>query len=97
MSDYLETLPTDNDPVSSEEKEIFNMVLQNDTKGFQNLLTEFKTPIVIGAFFVLISMPQVSEFIKNTISYTKTSETSMLIFKTLLMVVFVFVYMNFAK
>lgn len=94
MSDYLESLPTDKDPVHPAEAQILHTILNKDSSTFHRMLYDLKDPIISGILFLLLNTPQCSEFIKSTVSYARSSNTSLLIFKTVLFITIIFVIKN---
>ncbi len=92
--DYIESLPTDNEPIDSEERQLMDKILEKDAPAFQRLIQELKLPIVAGLLFMIVNNPQITEFFKTSVPYTRTSEMSMLCFKTLLFTVALFLYIN---
>lgn len=94
MSDYIDSLATDNDPVSQSEKVLINSIFKSDEPAIQKFILELKLPIIIGIFFMIISSPQVTNFIKHTVPYARSSDVSLLCFKTILFIILVFVYNN---
>lgn len=94
MSDYIDSLPTDDAPLNSEEVQVMNTLFKKDANLFQKFMNEIKLPLIVAVVFITLSMPQVSEFIRNTVPYAKSSETSLLAFKTLLFMVIIFIYNN---
>ena len=94
MSDIIESLPTDNDPLESEEKYIIETILQKDATKFQKFIHEIKLPIIAGILFLLINSPQVSSFLKDNVSYARSSDMSLLCFKAAIFMVALFIYSN---
>ncbi len=94
MSDYIATLPVDNEPLPPDQQHLIDdLSLQNRFK-FARLLSELKGPLILCAIFFLINHPVVSTMIQDSSSYAKSSEFSLLIVKTVLFLVFVFLYNN---
>jgi hypothetical protein len=92
--DYIESLPTDNEPLKPEEKEIVDTILKKDATKFQKFIQELKLPLIAGIVFLIINSPQVSNFLRDNIAYARSSEMSLLCLKTVLFMIFVFIYTN---
>ena len=94
MADYIESLPTDDAPLNSDEVQVMNTLFKKDANMIQKCLNEIKLPLIVAIVFILLSTSHVTDFIRNTVPYAKSSETSLLAFKTLLFMVIVFIYNN---
>lgn len=94
MSDYIESLPTDDLPLNSTETKFMENILKNDKTSFELFLSEMKLVLIFGVLFLIINTPQVSDFIQNTIPYANSSKMSLLCFKCLLFMLLVFIYNN---
>ena len=94
MGDYINSLPTDDEPLNSKEQEFLDSLFRNDSTTFQKLVNELREPLVAGILFLLLNVPQVTEFLKTTVPYANSSETSLLCFKTLLFVILLLLYNN---
>ena len=99
MTDYIESLPIDNSPMSNNEMYVMQNIFGSDTNVFYNLIEDAKSIIIASIVFFLLNVPQIQEFLRNTIPYAKTSEMSLLILKTILFIIIVFLLNNiqFAK
>ncbi len=96
MSDYIQTLPTDEIPLSREEEFFLQPVLKNENSlnTLTGLIGDLKDPLVFGVFFMILNLPTVEDFIRNTVSYARKSQTSFLLTKTGLFVTMGALYMN---
>ena len=94
MVDNIESLPTDSEPMTESEKEVMDTILKKDATKLQKFIYELKLPLIAGILFILINSPQVTDFIKSTVRYAGSSETSMLCFKAVLFMLSIFVYNN---
>jgi hypothetical protein len=94
MSDFIDFLPTDDAPLTPSEQLVMNTILPSPTDGLQNLLQDLKMPVLFGLAFLIINLPQVSDLIKNTVPYANSSDLSLLLFKTALFVLVVFLCNN---
>lgn len=86
----------DDIPISSEDKEILDNIMKKDLSTFEKFLSELKQPVLAGILFVIISTPQVSDFMLNTIPYARSSAVSLLCLKAFVFVVLLFLYNNSA-
>lgn len=96
MSDYIQSLPTDDTPVTSVENEIVNDILKNDTSLIFKLLTDMKEPILGGILFVFLNLPVVKDFIESMVPYAKSSEISSLLFRLVVFIILFFFLKNLA-
>jgi len=96
MSDYIEHLPTDNDPLTPESTKLMNQIFPTTTPSMriQAFASELQTPIVIGILFLLLSNSYTTNALREYIPYLKTSDISLLYVKALIMVILVFIYNN---
>ena len=97
MSDYINTLPTDDDPLNPSESNIMNIITGKDGSGdtaMLRILNEMKIPIVIGILFLLVSTSQFTDILRTCIPFTGKNDTHMLMMKTVVFIILVFVLMN---
>ncbi len=94
MSDYIATLPVDDDPIPSNEKYLADNLFKTRNTTMSRVLNDLKLPFVAGLLFVMLSNTYVSQLIRDTIPYAKSSEVSLLIFKTSVFVVLLYLYTN---
>ena len=94
MSDFIESLPTDNGPVRSDEEEILGEILKNDKTSFQKFIGDLKDPILGGVLFIVLNIPFVKQLISDFVPYAKSSEMSSLVFRLVLFVVLFFLIQN---
>ena len=94
MSDYLDSLPTDELPINPEEEVLVNKILSKDATSFHRFILEMREPIVGGIVFLILNTPQVRSFIQSSVPYTNKSSTSLLLFNTLIFIVALFVIKN---
>lgn len=98
MSDFIATLPVDEHPMTQDEKHFLSQVLQetSSTLTIKSFISELRIPLIVGILFLILGMPQVSEFIRASVPYARSSDSSLLIFKTGLIIVLIFVIINFS-
>jgi hypothetical protein len=94
MSDYIESLPTDETTLNKNDEILMKNILKNDKSTLQKFITDLKLPMIMGGLFLILSAPQTSDFIKHIVPYAKSSETSLLTFKTFILMIVVFFYNN---
>jgi hypothetical protein len=95
MSDYIQSLPTDEEPIPPDQKQIIDSILVDDKKSsIQYFMHELKLPLIVGIFTILIFNNKITDIIKDLVPYTRKSETSLLVFRTFIMMVLVFFYLN---
>lgn len=94
MSDYIESLPMDEEPMKPEEKQIMDTILKKDASKIQKFISELKLPLIVGVLFLIINSPQITNFMRDNIAYVRGSEMSLLCLKVIIFMVAVFVYNN---
>lgn len=94
MSDYIATLPVDDEPVPPDERYLVDTLFKGKKTPIGNFLRDLKQPLVAGILFALLSNSTVTQIIRDAVPYAKSSEISLLIFKTFLFVVFLYLYNN---
>lgn len=94
MSDSIDILPVDELPVKDQDQKILDILLKKTNGTGQKLVHGIKIPIVAGIVFMLLSMPQLSEFIQSVVPYTKSSSVGLLIVKSVVFTFVLFIYVN---
>lgn len=94
MSDYIATLPVDDDPVPPDERHLVDALFVGKNTSMGNLLKDLKQPVIAGILFALLSNSTVTQVIRDAVPYAKSSEMSLLLFKTFLFVVLLYLYNN---
>ena len=94
MSDYIMSLPTDDQPMNPEESHLFDSIIKPGSMNFHDLLFDFKDSIILGGVFFAMNMDGMDGFIQNIIPYAKSSPTSLLVCKTLLFIIIAFLLRN---
>lgn len=89
MSDFIETLPVDNEPLSYYDSHILNDLLKSNYT-LQMFINEIKDAIVVGILFVLMTLSK--EFIDNTIPYAKSSYLSSILFRAVFIAILFQIY-----
>jgi hypothetical protein len=92
--DSLKTLPTDQYPVDASERKIMDSVFVPPPSTFYKFTSELKEPLLAGILFLIMNLPQVDSLISSTVPYAKSSNTSLLFFKTFVFVVLLFLIQN---
>jgi hypothetical protein len=93
MSDIINTLPVDEEPLGVDEQQILSQILASNRTGFHGFMTDIKMPIIYGALFLAMSLPFVDPIV-SLIPYAKSSKMSLLVTKTFLFIVFGFIINN---
>lgn len=97
MSDYIATLPVDDEPLPESEKKLMNSLLTDDTNPkstFTKFVQELKMPILFGILFVVLGSSTTGDIIASLVPYAKSSEMSSLVARAFLFAVLVFMYNN---
>ena len=93
MSDIINTLPVDDEPLGFEEQQILSQILNSNKGAFHQFIGDLKMPIVFAALFLGLSLPFVDPMIE-LIPYAKSSKMSLLMTKTLMFIVIGFMITN---
>lgn len=96
MSDYIATLPVDDEPLPESEKQLMNSLLTDSTEKptFTKFVQELKMPILFGILFVVLASNTTGDIIASLVPYAKSSEMSSLVSRAFLFAVLVFMYNN---
>lgn len=95
MSDYIATLPVDDEPVTPDDRYLANTLFGNNKRSILgSLLRDLKQPLVAGVLFAILSNSTVTQLIRDVIPYAKSSEISLLIFKTSMFIILMYLYNN---
>lgn len=93
MTDFIDSLPVDDEPLGTEEQQILSQILNANKGGFHGFMTDIKMPIVYGSLFLALSLPFVDPIIE-LIPYAKSSKMSLLVTKTLIFIIIGFIITN---
>ena len=93
MSDFINVLPTNDRPVDPAEMELFDAVVA--PKGsLYHILQDLRSTIVASLIFFVLSLDFVDTLIQSTISYAKSSKTALVIVKTAIFFLVLFIFNN---
>ncbi|MDC3332968.1 hypothetical protein OAV62_01885 [bacterium] len=93
MSDYIDALPIDEEPLDPQQQKLFNdMVGTNGS--IHRLLQDLRGTIFSTILFFLLNLEMTDTIIENTVSYAKTTKTSLLFVKTFIFMIGIFVINN---
>jgi hypothetical protein len=93
MSDYIQSLPEDEIPIKVEDRELLETILRKDNSKLEKFIHELKLPILAGILFLIMSMPQVTNFLRENVAYART-DISLLCLKTVMFMFIFFLYLN---
>ena len=94
MGDYINILPTDDDPVNIEDMTIVNSIFKENIESFSSFMDKMKSPALIGALFFLITSDSIADIIKHIIPYAKSSNLSFLISRTAIFALLYFIFIE---
>lgn len=97
MSDFIATLPVDNEPIPPDENRLLEQILSPNSFRFQAFLNDLKIPLLAGFIFLIISNSTVRKFISDTIPYAKSSETSLSIVQGFIIVIILYLINNLSS
>ena len=90
-SDLISSLPTNkSQPTHNELKHIEELFASSDV-----VMKEFKTYLLSGIFFILISLPQMNHLLYKFLPYTRNSSYFLLMSKAFLFVILYWIADNF--
>ncbi len=92
-ADSIESLPTDKNVPSNSEMQIMDTLFQKKAI-FDVVLNATKEVLIAGFLFILLSFPQVDEYVKKFIPITNTSPYFLLGAKCLIFMILFFVIKN---
>lgn len=58
----------------------------------QQFIHDMKTPLILGCFFFILNSSQVNGFLQSVYPYSKNSEVMLLLIKTLVFIILLYVY-----
>ena len=93
MSDYIDSLPTDDSPLNSQEKTVMDTIFKGDS--VQMFIYDLKIPLIAGILFIILNLEMINKFLRDIIPYSRKSELSLLCVKTLIFVVLIFMFSNY--
>lgn len=95
MSDFIESLPIDENPISKEDTQLVMELFGNEqTNKLQSLVTELYYPFIIGGVFLLCNIKTIDTFLHTLIPYTRSSNMFFLLLKTLVFSSIVYIILN---
>jgi hypothetical protein len=94
VAETVYTLPTDDSPINSDEKNIMNAVFKEQQSTVRKFLDGSKDIILAGIIFFLVSIPPVDDFIRKMIPSTNDSVYTLLLVKCLAFMVLYFLLKN---
>lgn len=90
MSDYLDMLPTNDEPMDPIESEILNAVIE--PKGsFYYIVQDLRHVIIATFIFFIVNLEIMDNVLQSTISYAKSSKMSLVVVKTIVFGVLLFI------
>ncbi len=95
MTDYLESLPTDEYPMDATESHLFNDLIKVESGGYFKLFHELRYAFIAGVLFFILNMDMVDSVLQSTIPYAKSSTTSLLFCKSALFMIAIFLLQNY--
>ena len=96
MADPIIQLPTDNIQPNQEELTIVNSLFKKHSNIIETVANEMKDSIIAGILFIVLSLPQVDEFIKSLLTFTNNSPIILTIVKALIFIVLFYFIKNYA-
>ncbi len=95
MSDPIEILPTDKNPITNEESQIVDRFFQDNDTGIKKILREMKGSIVAGLLFLVFNLPPVDGLIKTLLPITAKSPYILAFIKAIVFIILFWIISNF--
>lgn len=92
--DLIGDLPSDQTVLSHNEIRIVDTLFKQQQGVIEKILTNSKDVLLVGSLFMVFSLKPVDEFILKMIPFARNSEYSLLIVKTILIMVIFFLLKN---
>ena len=96
MADPIVQLPTDNISPNHDELTIVNTLFKKHSNTIETVANEMKDSIIAGILFIILSLPQVDEFIKSLLTFTNNSAILLTIVKAFIFVILFYLIKNYA-
>ena len=85
--DNINSLPVDQNKPTQHEINTVNKLFTTHQKDVNLLYNEFKSVLLIGILFIIISLPQTHNFLTKNISILSKSNNYTLLFKSILLMI----------
>lgn len=93
MSDYLDSLPTDDYPLEPRETHLFESIVKSNSSLY-DFIQDFRDIVLFSILFFILNLDATNEFLKHTITYANSSSVSLLVCKTILFAIGLFFIRN---
>lgn len=94
--DNIRNLPIDNNEPNKEEIEIVNSIFKNHSNTMGGIFKDFKQSMIVGALFVLLSLPPIDKLLGKMIPMANRSYVTLLVVKFIIFMLFYYFIVNFA-
>lgn len=92
--DFINNLPTDKNPLSTNEINIVNQIFKKQKTVIEKILSETKDVLGVGLLFLVFCVPQIDNLIKKIITSANNSIYILICVKTCLFMIAYFVIKN---
>jgi len=96
MGDHITSLPTDDTQLPPSESALLNSILKQDDPSIKTFFEDIKLPLVAGALFVFFHSELLTDFIKSSVPYAQSSDTSLVCFKAAVFVMLLYLYIHWS-
>jgi hypothetical protein len=98
MTDHIDKLPVDQNPVSHQEAQIVETLFKENKNEIKTTFEELKDSLMVGILFLVLSLPQTERLIQSFLPSTQNVYILIAI-KTVVFVFFLYIIQNivFAK
>jgi hypothetical protein len=94
MGDLIRELPSDQTVLSHNEEKIADTLFQKQKSTVDLILEKSKDILLVGILFMIFSMSQTNEFIHKFVPFSNTSEYTLIIVKTCIVMALFFILKN---
>jgi len=94
IEDVIETLPVDQNPPSHNEMQILDTLFRKSNGTMQKLFDGTKDVMLVGLLFILLSIPQIDDVIRQFVPSTANSPYILILVKAICFMLLYFVIRN---
>lgn len=86
MADPINILPMDEEPLTSNEKNMMEAITKSQQTSFHRFIHELRQPLIYAVLFVLLNLSQTNNLIQGIVPYAQRSDEALLITKTVIFI-----------
>jgi hypothetical protein len=93
--DIIDQLPVDNQLPTHDEINLINTIFKKEKTNIEKILEEFKSVILIGILYILLSLNYIDNFIKSVLPITLKYPYIIILLKAVVLMLIVWVINNY--